>query len=373
MSSRPHHFKSLLPKLYQPDDRHMQAHYAIKRGGRIRAVIGHYPMRLIAGRFNLSASGIGAVSTHPDERQSGLMRKIMQEICADQDREQIALSVLGGQRQRYGYFGYERSGTSMTFSLNKTNLRHGLSDRTPGQIRFERLKSDSVDHALLRTIKSWHDRQVIHIDRPEEDFLTILSSWQAHIWLARAADDRLIGYLVSDRDDAAVSEWLTADPADTLALAAGWVDQSASGTVVFAVSPWQISGIAALEPLAETVRIDPSYQYRINDWPQVLCSLLEVKNRLSPLPEGSIRLAVTRSDQLNVFELSLAGGRASCAVVPATGVEHILDQLTATRLVLGPLPPGLVCPELAGLQTAAGRLFAAWFPLPLFWPQPDCV
>ena len=44
----------------------------------------------------------------------------------DMVRDGIALSTLGGRRQRYRYFGYEKAGICYTFAVNADNLRHTL-------------------------------------------------------------------------------------------------------------------------------------------------------------------------------------------------------------------------------------------------------
>lgn len=376
MSSRPHHFQSLLSKLYQPDDDKMRAHFAIRRDGRIRALVGMYPMTLRVGMQVLKVAGIGAVATHPDERKSGLMRQLMTATVDEMKQQQIAMSVLGGQRQRYGYYGYEPAGTSLTFSLSKTNLRHFFRDRDFATVRFELLdpENDKNNDCLL-LMKRWHDQQPVHVERPAESFLTILSSWYARIWLARDAGGEAIGYLVSNREGHAVTELISAKPDSLLSIAASWVDQQEQekASVDFNLAPWQQDAIADLGRIAEHCKFQPAYAFRINDWPLLLTALLDVKASLQDIPDGQIRLGIEDQGQVSVFALERRNKASSCRLCARDEADLVLDRLTATRFLLGPLSPPFVVPKHLPGDPALRQLLSLWLPLPLFWSSPDQI
>ena len=76
------------------------------------------------GQTTLEIAGIGGVSSHPRSRGAGYMRQLMHHLVQRMRDEGKHLSWLGGQRQRYAYFGYEDCGVSHTYTLSKTNLRH---------------------------------------------------------------------------------------------------------------------------------------------------------------------------------------------------------------------------------------------------------
>ena len=135
--SPPADFASILPKLYRPDDSLMACLWALRRDGRIRAVVGIHPLTWKVGAATLPVAGIGGVSTHPDCRGQGMMQRLMTHCVGVMKEEGYPLSVLGGQRQRYGYFGYERCGVEVELRLNKSNIRHCFG--TPSKIRFEPL------------------------------------------------------------------------------------------------------------------------------------------------------------------------------------------------------------------------------------------
>lgn len=374
MSGRPHHFQSLLPKLYQPDDEKMRAHFAIRRDGRIRAVVGMYPMTLHIGPHELKVAGIGGVSTHPDERKSGLMRQLMTAVVDKMKQQAVALSVLGGQRQRYGYYGYEPAGTSLTFSLSKTNLKHFFRDRAFAAVRFEPLDAEQQQNSdCLTHMKRWHDRQPIFVERPADSFLTILSSWYARVWVARDAGGEVIGYLVANREGNTVSELITEKADSLLSVAAAWVDHQENALVDFKLAPWQQDAIADLGRIAERCRVEPAYAFRINDWPLLLTALLDVKAALQDIPDGRIRLGIEDQGQVSVYELTRQNKVSACRSCARNEADLVLDRLTATRFILGPLSPPSVVPQYLPEDPALRRLLSLWLPLPLCWPSPDSV
>ncbi len=111
---RPHDFATLLPSIYQPSDEHMACNHALREDGRIRAVVGLFPIDWQVGDRLLKVGGIGGVSTHPGVRGKGYMGILMRHCVERMKAEGFHLSWLGGQRQRYGYFGYEKCGQAVS-------------------------------------------------------------------------------------------------------------------------------------------------------------------------------------------------------------------------------------------------------------------
>lgn len=371
MSSRPHHFQSLLPKLYQADDEKMKAHFAIRRDGRIRAIIGHYPMTLCIGTQRLKASGIGAVSTHPEERQSGMMRQLMEAVTDHMREENIALSVLGGQRQRYGYYGYEIGGTSLLVQINQRNLKHFFRGQSHEQISFETAASGETSPSLLQRMKGWHDRELIHVARPADEFLTILESWYAKVWIAHDPSGQAIGYLVTQDNGAKITELICENPEQVLPVVSSWVEQQDVPSVELTLAPWQVNAIADLGRMAERYQVRPAYQFSIQNWPTVLSSLLKVRSEIESIPDGTVHLGIEDHGQVVVYELSHNKGQTSCVRSARNTADIMMDRLTATRLTTGPLPPSLVVPQRLPQSPALRQLLSAWFPLPLSWSVPD--
>lgn len=348
-------FATVLPKLYQPDDGLMACNYAVRKDGRIRAIVGSFPMTMQVGEQELKTAGIGGVSTHPEERRHGYMRTLMEAVLADMEQDGCALSVLGGQRQRYGYNGYEKSGTLHAFYLSKTNLRHKDPDSALPEIRFtciavstgSKVPMDpplepSKLEAAVASMCRWHRSQDAFVQRDPKDFLNILVSWNSSVWLGCAPDGQPVGYLVVFPNGTVV-EFVPASPDWIMPIAAAWVRKQTENGVNFDIHPWQPEIVRELGNASETCQVRPAYNIRIIDWPRVLKALLQLKVRQTVLPEGRLRLSL--SDLGKTVELTYRNGCVDCCYFDGPA-DIVLDSLTATRLLLGPLPADLVVPDI---------------------------
>ena len=132
----PHEFKPMIPKAYGENPLMWPEHFVARENGRIRALVGFETFsQRIAGE-TLKIGYIGTVSVHPYSRSKGYMKKLM-AMAHEYARENgYDLLSLGGQRQRYEYFGYASGGTVRNFTITSTNIRHALSDVDEQGISF---------------------------------------------------------------------------------------------------------------------------------------------------------------------------------------------------------------------------------------------
>lgn len=121
-------FLGLLPKLYREERRPQDSNYVVTEDGSLCAAVGAYDHGLTVCGDTLPCRGIGNVAVHPDYRSRGYMKMAMEAALDDMVRDGIALTSLGGRRQRYQYFSYDRCGPCLNFSFNRDNLRHVWGD-----------------------------------------------------------------------------------------------------------------------------------------------------------------------------------------------------------------------------------------------------
>ncbi len=126
MAHRPHDFASLIPKLYGDETDSSEDHYIIRENGNIQAMLLSMPQTVrmdhIYPGLSFKRYGIGTVSVHHRARSKGHMRRLMHRAINDMAKDGAAYSFLGGQRQRYRYYGYEQAGLVLRFSLGLRNL-----------------------------------------------------------------------------------------------------------------------------------------------------------------------------------------------------------------------------------------------------------
>ena len=173
-SKRPHDFETMLPRLYAPSANASEHHYILREEGRIIAAVLALPIRLNVRGETLTALGVGSVSVHPRARGRGYMHLLMQAVDDRAKAMQADFAFLGGQRQRYGYYGYRYDGRRLEALITPDNVRHAFprTDALPLVLRAMSSEDLSAAHAL-------HSAQSVRCERRLQDFDAIIRSWDS--------------------------------------------------------------------------------------------------------------------------------------------------------------------------------------------------
>jgi len=355
----PHNFETLLPVLYHPGAEAMSWNWALREEGSIRAIVGVFPLTWKLGDATLRIAGVGGVSCHPRYRKRGFMGQLMRHCVEAMREEGYPLSWLGGQRQRYGYYGYEKCGINYQLSLAPINVRHVFGD---GDLGIEFRPLERQDRTHLQGVIGLHDAQPIRGVRPRERFYNMLLSWYHMPHIAISPDSRMIGYVVANGNGDRITEILAVNEGEPeLQIAAAWVQQHGEATFDLAPSNRLLPKLAAV---CGGMSVHSSGNWQIFDWAAALDALLKAQCTLIPLIDGAVVIEI--ADYGKVL-LEVAGGSARCIRSDAAPALQT-DAFTAMRLLFGPLPPATV---LALPQAAAA--LEQWCPLPLFWGRQDGV
>lgn len=354
---RPHDFATLLPSIYQPCDELMSCNHALRVDGRIRAIVGLFPIDWQVGGRRLKVGGIGGVSTHPGDRGKGYMGVLMRHCVERMKAEGFHLSWLGGQRQRYGYFGYEKCGQTVSVDLGPANVRHALP--APAGLRFEALEPGHSG----RLEQAWemHQAQRVHCRRRKPWFHRYLRAWYNRPHAALDASGEMTGYLVATPDAGQVVELVGRDEETALAMAPAWVQARDAGSVRFSLPPERQGLVRRLAAVGESVSVASSGNWQIYDWAATVEALMGV---CDSLPEGDTAIGI---EGYGTLRMRVRDGRPECRLEDAAG-GVTWDPATAMRALFGPLTADLV----TAVPPALGAL-RGWCPLPLGWLRPDGV
>ena len=174
----PHDFKRLLPKAYADHLPHLGAeHFLAVRDGHIRGMVALRPIDLKILNMDLNIGYVGTVSVHPYARGEGHMKALMGNMLRYAREQKMDMLVLGGNRQRYNWFGFENAGWAYQLEITESSIKHAFKDIVAEGITFSPLsenRPEEVDYA-------WNlsRRQKVSGDRPRERFLDILHSWNS--------------------------------------------------------------------------------------------------------------------------------------------------------------------------------------------------
>ena len=119
-------FETLIPKEYAKD-RNCAGHHllAVNEQG-IRGMVGTLPGSMHVGQYTLKTGYVGTVSVHPQARGEGHMKKLMALSLNRMQENGVDVSMLGGRRQRYAYFGYEPGGYEYHASFRPFTIRQAM-------------------------------------------------------------------------------------------------------------------------------------------------------------------------------------------------------------------------------------------------------
>jgi len=345
-------FEDLYPDTIQPDEEFMKQWLVTEENGRMAAGMQVVPRPLvIGGQIELRAAGLGNVFTHPEFRKRGYMGTLLHTIIAMMENRRYALCILGGDRLRYGNYGWENAGAVRQFSLGANMLRF---DEVP-RVSVTELRRWRGLEADTRRMADAYSRRTTRAVRTVEEFGRVLQRPGQVIWLCDnekegfayvslrgdrlaeyagdvAAFERLLRFLVTRRRiqvNAPPAE--AEDELDRLLL------RFAAG---FSVGTVGMVRIVDLEVLLQAYL--PLLSRRLTGWKSAVA--IEI-------PEAKQRV-VCRSDGMDLYVQS------ADVDVPETVSLALRDM---ARLLFGPFPPSGAFLDSEFVRRA--------FPLPLYLPD----
>jgi len=144
------------------------AHHAVVR--RDDTVVGHagcFPRTLVVGKGELQTRVIGGVATDKRYRGNGYMSALMEFWLERLEREGIGLSNLGGDRRRYGRFGWELAGRERAYDVSERSFTG-----PGGASGIRRLSADTA--ADTEIVRRLHSAEPLRVSRDRERYATLL-------------------------------------------------------------------------------------------------------------------------------------------------------------------------------------------------------
>jgi predicted GNAT family N-acyltransferase len=352
-------FPTLLPKLYTNHEETAVHHHMVKEGHKIKAIVGSFPLVLRVGSHDLKARGIGTVSVHRYSRGSGYMKLLMDNAVKEMIEDGCDLAVLGGQRQRYEYWGFTPCGIDVKMNFNSSNIKHvkvGAMDN----YRFVKY-NESYANDLDKAIKL-HDSQIVHAVREKDKFIEIVSSWNNNLYFI-FNNDEFAGYICSASNGDKISEIILVEPRDIDKVIIAYMKQFDLKNTSVDMYLHRPEEFMKLRAFCENFSISSSCNIYIINYLKVIKAFMELKNTVSPLSEG---LLVLRVEEKGNFKIEVKEGFVT---VEETDKPHdiALPQLEASALLFS---------HSSFISTAfnvTNPLAKEWFPLPLFYPKLDNV
>lgn len=351
-------FKKLLPKLYKYEYEPAVSSYVAVEDGKLKAAIGAFDHDISVCGVYLKTRGIGNVAVHPYTRGSGYMKKLMNMALDDMVSDGVALSVLGGRRQRYNFFSYDKLGQAVSMSFNSDNMRHTYGKDRKHTIEFKQVKASDSD--ILAQIKELSESQPFYALRNSDKYFEILSSWQQKA-VAAFENGNFIGYVVLKGSE--INEMLLKDDRDVAKFVCALYDYFGSSTMQIKLPPFLPGYIEQLYRLCEFYDTEPCKSFSVLNYKEVVLAFLKLKATYTDMPDGAFVLDIDGRACKERIKISVNNGEVS---VECTDEEAdlSLSHLEAMNLLFAS-----VCPMREKLPVFA----KIWLPLPIYLYSSDAV
>ncbi|HZK39523.1 MAG TPA: hypothetical protein VFD23_05165, partial [Clostridia bacterium] len=280
----------------------------------------------------------------------GYMIDCMNMAMDDLNASKADFAFLGGQRQRYGYFGFEPAGVRYDFSLNLSNLRHCFGD-AKSELEVRPVTAD--DKEVLAQIDKIICKEPYYVVHPPEQMYDILCSWR-HKPYAAFKDGVLKGFFTRTFEGG-LADFKAADTESIPQLILAIFETVQSKDINFSVASYDTDAIDYFTKISESVTVRHSECYTVINFANTTRALLKVKAQTQPLADGTIRLLIHGFAGDEQIEIKVKDGNVTVQTTDkAPDLE--LDHFEAIRLIFS-----LSSAHRRNLTSGV----AQWFPLPL--------
>ena len=344
----PHDFRALIPKVYGDGvDSAAMHNIAIREDGSIRGLVAVMPNTLRVGDVTLKTGFIGTVSVHPYARSEGHMKKLMAMAIDGMEAEGVDIAMLGGQRQRYEYFGFNQVGLEISHHITSTNVRHVLRDVPTEGITFGEPEEEDV-----AACAALHDTRAIAAARPAETFAAIARTWSSTLRIIRK-DGVFAGYVIGSGGH--LQELMLADWDRTLPVIKAYLAAFGVQGVSLSTGAYEVELNRRLAILEEDTHIGHCEMYRVFNFPRVIGALMALQSGLTDMADGRRSFVID--------------GRPMTVTVK-DGVPAVTEEADADAMELTAMQAQKLFLGIDG-ELLVGRLPAGWAPLPLYMSHTD--
>lgn len=347
----PHDFEKLIPKVYGEGHEYSDIHAIAVENGDVRGCVAVLPYNLDMAGESLRVGYLGSVSVHRNSRGAGHMRKLMEMSIERAKADQLDAVLLGGQRQRYAYYGFAPCGGTYTYRFITANMRHAFKDVDDSMISFRKMEK-GADAAYSFQL---YQQQPVCGSRTEDGFVDAACNYKNCPWMIEV-NGQNAGYLIAGESH--ICELVVEDNALLPAILKAWMTFRDLRSFTIQAAPHDEPLNRTLSRYAEGYSIGQHCYLLCLNFANNIRAWMKLKNSVSPLSDGCVKLAI---DDQPVVKICVCNG-----VVSVENTEETADiSLTAEEAV------SLLFGFNRFYAPAVSGIPADWFPLPFYVPIPE--
>ena len=359
--NRPVDFLRGQPKMWVRDDAHMARHIGAFEDGHLVSVVGIYPLSLHVGDALLRVATTGNVATHPEYMGRGYFSKLFSLAMERAEKEDYDLLRLGGQKQRYGRFGFEDCGSIYSILFSEKN-RAAFPDREYEDITFDPLERDALSD--LRYARELNEKMLCFVERDpcenERDTFLVLQTKYSEAYIAKK-NGIPCGYLCAAEGGKTVTEIRAENAKDFVVIAAA-LQKRAGCSITLPIAPWMKKELSIAAHTAEVITTLTPSKFKLLKPARVIDAFMKLRHSLAPMQKGELLFEIEGHGTLC---LAVDDSGARCEKTEEREADLKLSAKTAAQMLFGPLP----APVFAALPPHV----LSWLPLPLSWNFIDVV
>lgn len=343
-------FEEVYPDTIRPTEECMKQWLLVEHRDEIVAGMQIVPRSLmIADTIRLRASGLGNVFCYPPFRGQGHMTTLLQTVGPMMKQAGYVLNMLGGDRLRYGRYGWEHAGSARKVTLGGNMLR-GRKEPRVSATELRRFRGATADIARMAEA---YGKLTCRTERTREQFEHMLERPGQATWISDGSRGFAYITLTGSRVAAYAGDEDALDRLIRFILASRSVDA--------VLPPVEASG--PLERLlmgyVSGYSVVPAGMVRVVDLAAVLSAYQPLFERRLAGWTGSVTLEMPDAEQ----SVSVTGSQTGVDLADEPKGERItLTDTDMARLLFGPFPP---CLE----DMQDHEFVRRTFPLPLHWHQ----
>lgn len=281
-------FLRLLPKIYKDRYRPAYNNFVVQdENGDFRSAVGNFYNDMLIGGESVKTCCIGNVAVGKSYRSMGYMKELMKMSVEDMKQNGTDMAYLGGQRQRYGYFGFESAGVRFCFEYNRQTLKHTLGT-APSGLTLEKL--DPYDTETIGKISALYQRLPVISLRPAENYYDILCSWDVTPYVIKE-NDSFVGYVTS-RDFSYIQEFDVISPEYFGRAVMCIFENSKSHNISFPTAPFETDKVKFFCENCECLGIGGCESILIYNFEKVIRAFLKAKSSYEKLCDGEFTVLI---------------------------------------------------------------------------------
>lgn len=285
----PRWFAKNRPTIFQRTPESVGCHRIATDSKGIAGLIGIYPLRMKVGTATLRVGGIGTVSVRSDARGSGLMSGMLNDTIQALEDGGYDLSWLGGNRFRYGNYGWDHGGRRIEYTVRPGDIARWLPGTRPARIRACRA-------ADIATLSKAYATLGGGIERSPADWRILLRHAEVD-WFVGTAQGATAYLACWNRDHSVVIE-LAGDPSAAAALLLAHGTRADKQWLQVHSPQWDTKLCALLYGMSETFCVRHMDQIRLvnveSTWRKLVGAIARTA-RESGVVDASARLTKVKS------------------------------------------------------------------------------